>query len=92
MDQIIKDWKHVAEYCNQFEPFLFHYEIGRNDSDPLKVHIVERYESKEKYLNVHKSGKAFLDFRPKLQKLKEEGKVEIDGFSFLESGEGFVSR
>ena len=89
-NQAIADWKVVADYCAKNEPFLYHYEIGKSDSDPLKLHIVERYESKEKYLNVHKSGSAFLEFRPKLKALQDAGKVTIEGFSYQELGQGFV--
>jgi quinol monooxygenase YgiN len=91
LEAITKDWKEVAKYCAEYEPFLYHYEIGKSDSDPLKVHILERYESKEKYLNVHKNGDEFLMFRPKLKALQDEWKVSIEGFSYQELGQGFVS-
>jgi len=91
LEAITKDWTQVAKYCAEYEPFLYHYEIGKSDSDPLKVHIVERYESKDKYLNVHKNGKEFLKFRPKLKALQDQKKVTIEGFSFQELGYGFVS-
>jgi len=91
LEAITKDWTQVAKYCAENEPFLYHYEVGKSDSDPLKVHILERYESKEKYLNVHKNGDEFLKFRPKLKALQDEGKVTIEGFSYQELGHGFVS-
>jgi len=91
LEAITKDWTQVAKYCAEYEPFLYHYEIGKSDSDPLKVHIVERYESKEKYLNIHKNGEEFLKFRPKLKALQDGGKVSIEGFSYQELGYGFVS-
>lgn len=87
---ILNDWKIVSKYCAEYEPFLLHYEAGISDSDPLKVHMVERYESKEDYLNFHKNGKEFLNFRPKLKALQDAGKVTIEGFSYQELGYGFV--
>lgn len=89
-ERILQDWTRVARHCQQNEPFLYHYEVGQNDSDPLKVHIVERYESKEKYLSLHKNGEEFIKFRPKLKALQDEGRVTIEGFSFQELGYGFV--
>ena len=87
---ILNDWKAVTKDCKDNEPFLHHYEVGRSDSDPLKIHFVERYESKEDYLNKHKSGKEFLKFRPKLKELQDAGKVKVEGFSYQELGLGFV--
>ncbi len=87
---ILESWKPVTKYCAEKEPFLYHYEAGKNDADPLKLHFVERYESKEQYLNFHKSGEEFLKFRPKLKALQDAGKVEIEGFSYQELGYGFV--
>mmetsp|Transcript_10738 Transcript_10738/g.14009 ORF Transcript_10738/g.14009 Transcript_10738/m.14009 type:complete len:156 (+) Transcript_10738:86-553(+) len=89
-EYILEEWKPVTEYCANKELFLYHYEAGRSDSDPLKLYMVERYESKDDYLNVHKSGEEFLKFRPKLKALQDEGKVTVEGFSYQELGYGFV--
>eukprot|EP00980_Cylindrotheca_fusiformis_P002418 scaffold575_cov104-Cylindrotheca_fusiformis.AAC.4 len=87
---ILEEWKPVTKYCAEKEPFLYHYEAGRSDADPLKLYMVERYESKEDYLAKHKSGEEFLKFRPKLKALQDAGKVKVDGFSYQELGYGFV--
>lgn len=87
---ILNEWKPVTKYCAENEPFLYHYEAGRSESDPLKLHMVERYDSKEHYLNEHKSGEEFLKFRPKLKALQDAGKVTVEGFSYQELGYGFV--
>ncbi|CAJ1954475.1 unnamed protein product [Cylindrotheca closterium] len=88
--QILEEWRSVTKYCAEKEPFLFHYEVGRSDADPLKVHMVERYKSKDDYLTKHKTGEEFLKFRPKLKALQDAGKVTIEGFSYQELGYGFV--
>lgn len=88
--KILEEWKPVTKYCAEKEPFLLHYEVGRSDADPLKVFMVERYESKDDYLTKHKSGEEFLKFRPKLKALQDAGKVTVDGFSYQELGYGFV--
>jgi quinol monooxygenase YgiN len=88
--RILEEWRPVTKYCADKEPFLHHYEVGRSDDDPLKVYIVERYESKEDYLTKHKTGEEFLKFRPKLMALQDAGKVKVEGFSYQELGYGFV--
>ena len=89
-ENILREWKPVTKYCAENEPFLYHYEAGRSDSDPLTVHMVERYKTKEDYLNKHKASEEFLNFRHKLKALQDAGKVSIEGFSYQELGYGFV--
>lgn len=91
-DAILSDWsQNVVPHCSKYEPFLIHYEAGISDKDKLKVIMLERYTSKDSYLNVHKSSEAFLKFRPKLQALQEAGKVKVEGFSYQEGGYGFTT-
>mmetsp|Transcript_10528 Transcript_10528/g.13348 ORF Transcript_10528/g.13348 Transcript_10528/m.13348 type:complete len:157 (+) Transcript_10528:78-548(+) len=92
LQRILKEWKKVADYCAKHETFLLHYEVGISDKDPLDLHILERYRSKEEYLSLHKNGEDFLQFRLILKRLQDEGKVTIDGFSFQELGLGFTGR
>mmetsp|Transcript_6986 Transcript_6986/g.10235 ORF Transcript_6986/g.10235 Transcript_6986/m.10235 type:complete len:166 (-) Transcript_6986:89-586(-) len=88
---ILNEWKAVTEYCKKHESsFLYHYEAGISDQNPLELHMLERYRTKEDYLNIHKKGDAFLKFRPKLKALQDARKVVIEGFSYLEGGHGFV--
>lgn len=90
MENMIQDWEVVSRHCEKNEPFLYHYKLGQSDSNPHMLHIVERYESKEKYLSLHKNGEDFLKFRPKLKALQDSGRVVVEGFSFQELGYGFV--
>jgi quinol monooxygenase YgiN len=88
--KILEEWRPATKYCADREPFLWHYEAGRSDSNPLQIRMVERYESKELYLKKHKTGEEFLKFRPKLKALQDAGRVEVEGFSFQELGYGFT--
>ena len=83
----------VAKYVRDHEPDTLAYEVLLSDKDPLQVLVLERYRDKEEaYLKVHKSSKPFLEFRPKLGKLQEEGKVVISGHSYIDSMVGFGDR
>ena len=92
LNQILEEWTKVAKYCAEHEDFLLHYEVGLSDSNPLVVYILERYKTKDEYLSIHKKGSAFLNFRPKLAALQENGKVTIEGFSYDELGYGFTGK
>jgi quinol monooxygenase YgiN len=88
--ELVRAWGEVADYARAHEPFLEHYEIMRSDADPLKYSIYERYRSKEDYLGPHKASAKFLEFRPKMRALEEQGKLFVSGASFVELGVGFV--
>eukprot|EP01083_Nonionella_stella_P104038 297758_1 len=90
LNYFLETWKDVIKDCHENEPFLLHYEIGRLESDPLKLHMLERYDRKDDYLEKHKIGVEFLKARPKLKVLQDEGKLSIEGYSYQELGRGFV--
>jgi len=90
VNYFLETWKDVIKDCRDNEPFLLHYEIGRLESDPLKLHMLERYVGKDDYLKRHKVGVEFLKARPKLKVLQDEGKLSIEGYSYQELGRGFV--
>ena len=55
--------------------------------------LVERYVDKERdYLGTHKASSPFLQFRPKVKQMMDEGRVEMDGTSYVDSGVGYVRR
>ena len=89
-DELIKDWAKIADYCYRFEPFLYQYEISQSDKQQLRYTVVERYRSKEDYLQLHKSSMAFKEFRPKMKAMQDRGDVEVSGDSFMELGVGFT--
>lgn len=72
----------LVDYVKKSEPTTLGYKVMRGEKDPLKVMIMERYVDKDDaYLKVHRSSKAFLDFKRTLRELAPE----VDGHSFHES-------
>jgi quinol monooxygenase YgiN len=89
--KFLEDIKPVAQYVKEREPETIAYEVLLSDKNPLEVLILERYKDKDNaYLRIHKLSKPFLSFRPKLQKMQENGHVKVTGNSYLDSGVGFV--
>ena len=87
----LKDIAPVADYVQHHEPRTIGYQVLVSDQNPLQVTILERYATKEvDYLQTHKSSKPFLEFRPKLQALQEQGVVTMSGHSYYDSTIGFV--
>jgi len=81
----------VVEYVRIHErKTTLAYAVLESDKNPLQVSVLERYTDKDvAYLQIHKSGSAFLEFRPKLQALQEAGYVTISGESYLDA-KGYV--
>ena len=93
MDQFLGDIKPLCDYIKAHEPTTLAYEVMKSDKDPLMVTLMERYADKdEAYLKIHKSAKPFLEFRPKLKAMQDDGNVEISGESYVDSMVGFGDR
>ena len=93
VDQLLSDIKPLCDYIKANEPTTLAYEVMKSDKDPLMVTLMERYADKdEAYLKIHKSSKPFLEFRPKLKAMQDDGNVEISGESYLDSMVGFGDR
>ena len=93
VDQFLSDIKPLCDYIKANEPTTLAYEVMKSDKDPLMVTLMERYADKdEAYLKIHKSAKPFLEFRPKLKAVQDDGNVEISGESYLDSMVGFGDR
>ena len=83
----------LADYIRREEPTTLAFEVMCHDSDPLQVMLVERYqETDTAFLQIHKSSPHFLNYRPKLQQMQNEGRVVISGDSYLNSWIGFIGR
>lgn len=93
VEQFLSDVRPVCQYVKNQEPTTLAYEVLQSDEDPLLLTFLERYADKEEaYLKTHKSGKAFLEFRPKLKAMQDAGNVEITGQSYLDTMVGFGDR
>lgn len=83
----------VAKHVLENEPDTLAYEVLLSDKDPLQVLVLERYRDKENaYLKVHKSSEPFLQFRPVLGQMQQDGKVTISGHSYIDAQIGFGDR
>lgn len=79
----------LAEYVEKFELGTYTYKLLESDKDAKRVQVLERYQDKEYYLNVHKASAPFLKFREELQVMISKGTV-LDGESYLETDIGFL--
>ena len=80
-DEFLSFWTVLARYVRDNEPFVTLYQAIQSDKDPLLVIVDERYSSKEMYTGAHRSSTAFAEFRPKMKKLQDEGRLEVTGES-----------
>lgn len=89
----LQEFAPLAKYVRDHEPDTLAYEVLLSDKDPLQVLVLERYRDKENaYLKVHRSSEPFLNFRPKLTEMQQEGKVSVSGHSYLDAMIGFGDR
>ena len=83
----------LADYIWREEPTTLAFDVISHDADPLQVMLVERYQEKATaFLQIHKSSPHFLNYRPKLQQMQNDGRVVVSGNSYLDSGIGFIGR
>lgn len=87
-DKFVELWRPLAKHVREKEPGTLSYELSVADSDPTKVLVFERYNSKDDYHH-HKASKPFDEFHTKL---RESGIswVSKQGQSFMESGVGYM--
>lgn len=79
--EFMKHWAPLARYVRDAEPFCLLFEAIQSDKDPLLLIVDERYTDKNVYVEKHRSSAAFHAFRPYMQKLQDEAKVEVVGES-----------
>jgi quinol monooxygenase YgiN len=84
-----RHFQSLATYVEKYEKGTLSYELLESDKDPLRIQILERYQDRDYYLNVHKTSGPFLKFRDELQHLVTKGAV-ITGESYLETDIGFI--
>jgi quinol monooxygenase YgiN len=77
-----------AQFVAKSEMGTISYELSESDKSPLQIYLVERYISKEAYLDVHRKTDEFIKFRAKLTELSTT--MVMDGHSYIESNLGFI--
>lgn len=82
----------MATYVRDFEPTTVSYQLLVDKEESLERLLLERYVSKQAYLEIHKVSTHFLQiFRPKLQAIQDAQRVTLTGSSW-EDGLGFGDR
>jgi quinol monooxygenase YgiN len=84
-----KIFQPLADYVQKYELGTLSYELLDSDKDDKRIQILERYQNKDYYLNIHKTSAAFLKFKEAFQAFVSRGAV-LDGHSYLETGIGFI--
>ena len=80
MNIFIKEFLILQKYCLEKEKqFLFQYEYALSDQDKYTLVIIEKYDNKDSYLNMHRQSKAFKDFKKSTSKLN----MSIIGHSYI---------
>ena len=81
-------FKPLAKFVRSNEPYTLSYELCESDKDEKRVFLIERYRTKNDYLEVHRKSEPFLKFRGLFELMKE--KYTMDGHSYIESNIGYV--
>lgn len=79
----------MAEYVEKFELGTFSYKLVEHTDDATKVQVLERYQDKEYYLNVHRASATFIKFKEELNVMVSKG-TTISGGGYLETDIGFM--
>lgn len=81
-----------AQWVSEEEPSTLSYQLLQHDSKPLEVLVLERYQNKDAYLNVHRKSPEFLKFKESFLKLQDSNSTgfEISGNSYNDIPAGFV--
>ena len=77
-----------AKFVAATEMETISYELSESDKSNLQIFLVERYTSKEAYLEIHRTSEEFIVFRAKLTELGAA--MTMDGHSYIESNLGFI--
>lgn len=81
-------FKPYAEWVAINELETISYEMSESDKDELQIFILERYITKDDYIEKHRKSNEFIEFRAKL--LAMGNNVILDGHSYIDSNYGFV--
>jgi quinol monooxygenase YgiN len=81
-------FKPLAEYVTKNEPNTLAYELFDSDKEETTIFLLERYRTKNDYLEVHRKTDQFLFFKENMMKMAES--FEMNGHSYIQSDFGFV--
>ena len=81
-----------AEWVAINEPTTTSYQLLQHVSLPLEVLVLERYITKEAYLNIHRKSKEFISFKERFLQLKDasETAFAVSGNSYNDTPLGFM--
>ena len=81
-------FKPLAEFVTKNEPGTLAYELFDSDKEETAIFLLERYRTKNDYLEVHRKTPEFLSFKENMMKMAES--FEMNGHSYIQSDYGFV--
>jgi quinol monooxygenase YgiN len=81
-------FKPYAQWVAVNELETISYEMSESDKDELQIFILERYITKNDYLEKHRKSNEFIEFRAKLLAMGDN--VVLEGHSYIDSNYGFV--
>jgi hypothetical protein len=64
--------------------------VLESDKDDKKIFVLERYVTKDAFLNIHRKSVQFITFRQKLSDMTDRKEATIEGQSYIETGLGYV--
>ena len=74
-----------ARWVQENEPNTLMYQLMKSDKTPLFYNIIERYADKERdFLGAHRGSDKFQAFREKLKAMQDDGKVVLEGESYVD--------
>ena len=80
MNIFIKDFVILQKYCLEKEKqFLFQYEYAISDQEKYTLVIIEKYDNKNSYINIHRKSEQFIQFKKATSKLN----MSIIGHSYI---------
>lgn len=78
----------LAKFVKANEPDTLSYELCESDKDEKRIFLIERYTTKNAYLEIHRKSEPFLKFRGLFESMKQ--KYTMEGHSYIESNIGYV--
>ena len=68
-DYYVKEWQNLQNHCSQYDSNTMLSEIAISDKNSHKIVIIERYNDKSNYHDIHKISAPFIQFNNKTKDL-----------------------